>query len=110
MLLVFTSLYTRLFPYSSKIALHGSRQGPKPSVPFILEFFRLEIATEFVFWLVLYSVKYNFLIFYRHIFGVSGAFMKAWWGVFTFTTTAFLACFLSVLWSYESPSKLFVLT
>lgn len=109
-LIAYISTYTVLYPMSNAVELWGLKQGPKPSSASLIKFIHLEIAGEFLFWVVLYSVKFTFLIFYRHIFGVSSTFRKYWWGVFIFTCIAFCANFLTVLWTCGTPSQIFVLS
>ena len=109
-LIIFTSLYSHWFPWSVVIQLAGAGEGPRPSNAYFLRFFHWEVGTEFLFWVVLFSVKFTFLVFYRNLFGVSRLFMKAWWTVFAFTCACFLACFLTPLWKCEVPSHLFVLS
>ena len=109
-LLAYIGGYTALYPLSMAVELWGKKQGPEPSRELIIRFLHLEVAGEILFWVILYTVKFSFLIFYRHIFGVSHLFMKYWWGVVAFTSVAFLAAFLTVFWTCGTPSKFLVLS
>lgn len=109
MLIVYIGMYTALFPLSVAVGLWGAKEAPMPSKETLERFFRLEFAFQFFAWLVLYAVKFTFLILFRHIFGINKVFVRWWWVVFVYTWLTFWACFLEILWLCGSPSDLFVL-
>lgn len=108
-LVTYISVYTKMYPLSNAVELWGLKQGPEPSKATLMTFLHLELAGEFLFWVILYSIKFSFLIFYRHIFGVSDVFSRCWLGVFVFTCIAFFSCFFTVFWTCGAPSHLLVL-
>lgn len=69
--------------------------------------YRAEFILSFLFWSVLYLVKFSFLMLYRSIFAVSKTFRVAWWGVFAFTALVFPVHLLDSLWMCGDPSGLF---
>ena len=109
-LFAFGALYTKLFPLSTSLALFAKKSGPEPSISDLKRFYHILLATEFMFWIVIYLVKFSFLLFYRTIFGISATFIRFWWAVFAFTFLTFWACFATVFWTCTTPSQLFVLS
>ena len=67
---------------------------------------RIHVATNFLMWIVLYSVKASFLAFIRYIFKVSDTFRRAWWAVTIFTVLTFWGILLPEFWICGSPSNL----
>ena len=110
MLITYMGLYTTLFPLTVIVGLFGAKEAPMPSKEILERFFRLQFSFQCFFWLVLYAIKFTFLILYRHIFGINKAFVSWWWAVFVYTWLAFWGCFLEALWLCGSPSDLFVLS
>ena len=103
-------VYTALFPLTVTVGLFGAKEAPIPSKETLERFFRLEFALQCLAWLVLYAIKFTFLILYRHIFGINKTFVRWWWAVFVYTWLAFWSCFFEALWLCGSPSDLFVLS
>lgn len=106
-LIVYMALWSVLFPISNAIQLYSVGQGSKPSNSELEKFLRLVVPSEILFWVVLYLVKFTFLLLYRQIFGVNKQFKKYWWAVFAYTFITFWAAFLTVFWTCGTPSKLF---
>ncbi len=97
-----------IYPLTVKLEIYG----PTPSIASseaLEKLFRLELGGQFLFWIILYAVKFTFLIFFQQIFGVNRVFMKWWWALFIYTCLAFGASFLTPLWLCGKPSDLYVL-
>lgn len=107
-LIPYQSIGTMIYPLSIKLEAYGA-QTSASSIPTFERLFRLELAGQFLFWIILYAVKFTFLIFFRQIFGVNRLFMKWWWALLVYTWLAFIASFLTALWVCGDPSDLFVL-
>lgn len=105
----YVSTYTVMFPLNYSVEFWVAGFGEQPSERDLSRYFRLEVAVSLLFWIVIYLVKFAFLLFYRFLFGVSKPFMRAWWVVSGFSVLTFLICFLSVFWACEAPQHLFVL-
>ncbi|TVY22952.1 hypothetical protein LHYA1_G008173 [Lachnellula hyalina] len=58
-------------------------------VPDLKLYLRLNIVTAVFGFTCYWAVKLSFLLFYRMLFGVSKAFMKAWWGVSAYVLITF---------------------
>lgn len=108
-LLAYVSTYTVMFPLNYSVEFWIAGLGEQPSDTDLRKYFHLEVAVSLLFWVVIYLVKFVFLLFYRFLFGVSNGFMRAWWMVSAFTVVTFLINFLSVFWACEAPGSLFVL-
>lgn len=109
LLIPYMALSTTIYPLAIEVGLFGKKDGPMPSKETLERFFRLEVAGQLFFWIILYAVKFTFLILFRQIFSVNKIFMRWWWAVFIYTCIAFWACFLEVFWICGSPSDIFVL-
>ena len=107
-LIPYQSIGTLIYPVSIQLEAYGATTSPA-SIATFEKLFRLELAGQFLFWIILYAVKFTFLIFFRQIFGVNRVFMKWWWALFVYTWLAFVASFLTALWVCGDPSDLFVL-
>lgn len=110
LLIPYMALSTTIYPLAIEVGLFGKKDGPMPSKETLERFFRLEVAGQLFFWIILYAVKFTFLILFRQIFSVNKIFMRWWWAVFIYTCIAFWACFLEVFWICGSPSDIFVLS
>ena len=58
-----------------------------------------------LFWVAIFAVKASFLATYYYIFKVSSGFRKAWWCITVYTMLTFLAIFLGILWTCQTPSQ-----
>ena len=96
-----------MFPLNYSVEFWVAGLGEQPSVPDLARYFRMEIAVSLLFWIIIYLIKFAFLLFYRFLFGISKPFMRAWWATSAFTAVTFLVCFISVFWACESPQHLF---
>lgn len=94
-LVAYTATFTASLPmvYALKSWVEG--RGPAPSASTLKRYLRFALAASVVFWICIYSVKFAFLAFYRHLFGVSRGFMKAWWAVFAWAVLTFCVCGVS---------------
>ena len=110
MLIIYMGMYTALFPLTVRVGLFAAKEAPMPSKETLERFFRLQFSLQLFFWLLLYAIKFTFLILYRHIFNINKLFIKWWWAVFVYTWLAFWACFLLALWMCGSPTDLFMLS
>ena len=108
-LIGYISTYTAMFPLNYSVEFWVAGLGEQPSDSDLTRYFHLEIAVSLLFWVVIYLVKFVFLLFYRLLFGISKGFMCAWWIVSAFTVVTFLINFISVFWACETPRYLFVL-
>ena len=102
-LVAFLVIQLQYLPLYDAVVLRGARQGPPVSLADRATFYRVEIASFMLFWIVLYLGKFSLLMLYRALFGVSKDFRAAWWGVFTLTVLAFFTDFLAVLWLCGFP-------
>ena len=62
------------------------------------------LASDFLLWATLFSVKASFLAIMWSIFNVSATFRRLWWAVVVYTLIGFLVCVISELWTCGSPS------
>ena len=108
-LIVFSVICSKLYPLIQEIGLYAAHEGPKPSSAALERFIRFEFAAILLFYVVIYTVKATFLLFYRQLFGVNRMFTRYWWGVTIYTVVCFLASFLTAFWTCETPGQLFAL-
>ena len=107
-LVAYVATYTAMFPINYAVEDWVTGNGDMPSVAVLELYLHYEMAVWLLFWVIIYLVKFSFLLFYRSIFGVSRIFKKAWWAVTVFTFLTFWACFFAMLWSCNTPSQLFI--
>ncbi|MCJ1389046.1 hypothetical protein MMC18_001900 [Xylographa bjoerkii] len=107
-LIAYVATYTAMFPINYAVEDWVTGNGEMPSVTDLELYLHYEMAVWLLFWVIIYLVKFSFLLFYRSIFGVSRTFKKAWWVVIVFTFLTFWACFFAMLWSCNTPSQLFI--
>ena len=107
-LVAYVATYTAMFPINFAVEDWVTGNGEMPSVAVLELYLHYEMAVWLLFWVIIYLVKFSFLLFYRSIFGVSRTFKKAWWAVTVFTFLTFWACFFAMFWSCNTPSLLFV--
>ena len=108
-LIAFSVICSKLYPLTQELGLYEAQERPKPSSAALERFLRFEFAAILLFYVVIYTVKATFLLFYRQLFGVNRMFTRYWWGVTIYTVICCLASFLSAFWTCETPSRLFVL-
>lgn len=94
-LIAYTAIFTASLPMVYALQSWVEGRGPAPSASTLKRYLRFALAASVVFWICIYSVKFAFLAFYRHLFGVSRGFMKAWWAVFAWTVLTFSVCAVS---------------
>ena len=107
-LVAYVATYTAMFPINYTVEDWVTGNGEMPSVAILELYLHYELAVWLLFWVIIYLVKFSFLLFYRSIFGVSRIFQKAWWTVTVFTFLTFWACFFAMFWSCNTPSQLFI--
>ncbi|KAH6672581.1 hypothetical protein B0J14DRAFT_482779 [Halenospora varia] len=108
-LIAYMITYTIMFPYTYSMKSYIAGHIPEPVESYMTRYIHLQITISFMFWVVIYSIKFSFLFFYRNIFGSSRIFMRAWWVVFAFTALTFGVCFVSIFWACGEPKGLFSL-
>jgi hypothetical protein len=96
-----------MFPLDYAVQLYSAGLASKPPETTFMTYYHLEVAVSAMFWIVIYLVKFSFLMLYQQIFGVSRAFMKAWWCVFAYTVLTFCICFVAIFWACGWPTLLF---
>ena len=89
------------------IQLWAANLGPRVSHNDLVTYYHVEFALFIVFWVIIYLVKFSFLMLYRALFAISKPFRAAWWGVFTFTFMAFLVDIFASMWMCGNPPDLF---
>ena len=94
-------------PLYYAVQLWAADLGPGVEHKDMITYYQVGVGTFMLFWVVIYLVKFSFLMLYRSLFAVSKSFRAVWWGVFVFNMMAFFICFLSVLWTCGHPGKLF---
>lgn len=82
-LIVFSSITQAMF-HPTMTMLQSLRSGTPAPPATVSEFCRLQTAQGATFYLLHWSVKFAFLLFYRELFWVSRTFIRAWWCVATF--------------------------
>ncbi|MCJ1383475.1 hypothetical protein MMC17_006589 [Xylographa soralifera] len=107
-LVAYVATYTAMFPINYAVEDWVTGNGEMPSAAVLELYLHYEMAVWLLFWVIIYLVKFSFLLFYRSIFGVSRMFTKAWWAVTIFTFLTFWACFFAMFWSCNTPSLLFI--
>ena len=99
--------YTSFIPLNHIIENWQDGNLAAPSNSDLHRYWQLEIAIAMQFWLVIYLVKFAFLMFYRKLFGVSQNFLVAWWLVSAFTILTYLMIIISIFWACGVPQNLF---
>lgn len=82
-LIVFCAITQAMFA-PTHVMLRSQVLGTAPPPATISEFCRLQTAQGATFYLLHWTVKLAFLLFYRELFWVSRTFIRAWWCVSTF--------------------------
>ncbi|KAI9817312.1 MAG: hypothetical protein M1832_004734 [Thelocarpon impressellum] len=109
-LLVSAALYTSIAPVLYRVMAVTSGQQLL-TVDFITRdiprYVDFQFASTILFWVVLWAVKFSFLIFYRRFFRDLRSHMIAWWAVTAFTSLAFIACLVPLLTACGSTAAYF---
>ena len=94
LLIALAGAYTAGFPYSARIAkISAKQEAPPPlSDPFYHTYLQLRVVVTLLVFMVLWTVKATFLIFYRLLFEVSRTFVRVWWAAVAFTFASFWVC------------------
>ncbi|KAL9577528.1 MAG: hypothetical protein Q9203_007428 [Teloschistes exilis] len=94
LLIGLASAYTHGFPYSARIARIGLKKEKAPPLtdPFYHKYLQLRLTVTLLVFMVLWSVKMTFLIFYRLLFDVSRLFIRLWWAAVALTFATFWVC------------------
>ncbi|KAL8703394.1 MAG: hypothetical protein Q9201_003423 [Fulgogasparrea decipioides] len=103
------SAYTTGFPYSARIARIGLKleKAPPLTDPFYHKYLQLRLTVTLLVFMVLWSVKATFLIFYRLLFDVSRTFVRFWWAAVALTFATFWVCIGSTFTLCGSASDLY---
>ncbi|KAL9576089.1 MAG: hypothetical protein Q9212_007394 [Teloschistes hypoglaucus] len=109
LLIGLASAYTHGFPYSARIARIGLKKEKAPplSDPFYHKYLQLRLTVTLLVFMVLWSVKMTFLIFYRLLFDVSRLFIRLWWAAVALTFATFWVCIGSTFTLCGSASDLY---
>ncbi|KAL8804914.1 MAG: hypothetical protein Q9223_005538 [Gallowayella weberi] len=109
LLIGLAAAYTTGFPYSVRIAKIGRKEekAPPPNDPFYHKYLQLRLVVTLLVFMVLWSVKATFLIFYRLLFDVSKTFIRMWWAAVALVFASFWVCIGSTLTLCGSASDLF---
>lgn len=94
LLIALAGTYTAGFPYSARIARIGLKEEAAPPLtdPFYHTYLQLRIVVTLLVFMVLWTVKATFLIFYRLLFEVSLTFIRVWWAAVALTFASFWVC------------------
>ena len=94
LLIALAGTYTAGFPYSARIARIGLKKEPAPPLtdPFYHTYLQLRVVVTLLVFMVLWTVKATFLIFYRLLFEVSNTFIRVWWVAVAFSFASFWVC------------------
>ncbi|KAL8878489.1 MAG: hypothetical protein Q9198_003707 [Flavoplaca austrocitrina] len=109
LLIGLAAAYTTGFPYSVRIARINSKQEVPPPLtdPFYRKYLQLRLVVTLLVFMVLWSVKATFLIFYRLLFDVSRTFIRMWWAAVALVFATFWVCIGSTLTLCGSASDLY---
>ena len=109
LLISLAGAYTAGFPYSARIARISAKleKAPPSEDPFYREYLQLRLVVTLLVFLVLWTVKATFLIFYRLLFEVSQVFIRLWWVAVAFTFASFWVCIGSTFTICGSASDLY---
>ncbi len=101
--------YTSGFPYSVRIARISRKEetAPPPADPFYHTYLQHRLVVTLLVFMVLWSVKATFLIFYRLLFDVSKTFIRMWWAAVALVFATFWVCIGSTLTLCGSASDLY---
>ncbi|KAI4100418.1 MAG: hypothetical protein LQ339_005479 [Xanthoria mediterranea] len=109
LLIGLAAAYTTGFPYSVRIArINRKEEVPPPLTdPFYRKYLQLRLVVTLLVFMVLWSVKATFLIFYRLLFDVSRTFIRMWWAAVALVFATFWVCIGSTLTLCGSASDLY---
>lgn len=109
LLIGLAAAYTTGFPYSvrtARISAHVEKSPPLTD-PFYRKYLQLRLVVTLLVFMVLWSVKATFLIFYRLLFDVSQTFIRVWWAAVALTFATFWVCIGSTFTLCGSASELY---
>lgn len=109
LLIALAGTYTAGFPYSARIARIGLKKevAPPPTDPFYHNYLQLRLTVTLLVFMVLWTVKATFLIFYRLLFEVSTIFVRLWWVAVALTFASFWVCIGSTFTLCGAASDLY---
>ena len=109
LLIALAGCYTAGFPYSARLVRIELKQEKAPPLTdlFYHTYLQLRLVVTLLVFMVLWSVKATFLIFYRLLFEVSRTFIRVWWAAVAFTFASFWVCFGSTFTICGSASDLY---
>ncbi|KAL8988843.1 MAG: hypothetical protein Q9169_008489 [Polycauliona sp. 2 TL-2023] len=109
LLIGLAAAYTTGFPYSVRIARinAGQEEAPPLTDPFFRTYLQLRLVVTLLVFMVLWTVKATFLIFYRLLFDVSRTFIRMWWTAVALVFATFWVCIGSTFTLCGSASDLY---
>ena len=82
-------------------------KSPPLTDPFYRKYLQLRLVVTLLVFMVLWSVKATFLIFYRLLFDVSQTFIRVWWAAVALTFATFWVCIGSTFTLCGTASELY---
>lgn len=109
LLIALAGAYTAGFPYSARIARIGLKEEAAPPLtdPFYHTYLQYRLVVTLLVFMVLWTVKATFLLFYRLLFEVSWTFIRLWWAAVALTFASFWVCIGSTFTICGSASDLY---
>lgn len=109
LLIGLAAAYTVGYPLSARIARISMKKEkpPPPTDPFYHKYLQLRLTVTLLVFMVLWSVKATFLIFYRLLFSVNQTFLRLWWGAVALTFASFWVCIGSTFTLCGAASDLY---
>ena len=109
LLLSLCIFYSSSFSSASQV-VDISRGAPGPAIQqetaaLSAEYARFQMVITTLFWTGLWAVKATFLVFYRVLFDISPAFVRAWWTVTILVLLLFVRLAISALISTRGGNK-----
>ncbi len=95
-LIVFAALTQASFPATQAILESEVFHTPASSTT-IVEFCRLQTAQGVSFYLLHWTVKIAFMLFYKELFWISRSFIRAWWCVLAFVLVGLAVALAGIL-------------
>ena len=109
LLIVLAGVYTAGFPYSVRIKRIGLKEEVAPPLtdPFYYAYLQVRLVVTLLVFMVLWTVKATFLLFYRLLFEVSETFVRLWWAAVGLTFASFWVCIGSTFTICGSAADLY---
>ena len=109
LLIALAGAYTAGFPYSARTARIGLKEEAAPPLTdsFYHIYLQYRLVVTLLVFMVLWTVKATFLLFYRLFFEVSRTFIRLWWAAVAFIFASFWVCIGSTFTICGSASDLY---